>query len=554
MAQAVRATGTAGLPGGRTLYVVIFLHAFVEFAVWITVLVVAYERGGAAAAGLAVAAQLLPAALSAPVVTAAGDRFDRRIVLVAGLSALALASGALALSLAADLPLAVVYLFAAVFTVALGSTPGTIASLLVHHARSPRELTDCNIGISLGRAAGSLVGPVVTALLLAIAEPWAVAALCAAACTLAASMVLRRLPADDREASTLRIGTVLADSVQGIRYAAVTPAARRIVGFLALVGLLLGALDVIFVAVAFDQLGRGGSTAAVLNAAFAFGAVLIAVVASRRAPRTLTASIVTGTLLLTLPLLVLGGLELALPVVLLIGVLGAGNGLVEIGSLTLLQRSCDEALTSRVFGVHDSALLVALALGGAAAGQFIGEQVSAQGLAVVGLAAAAVLATFATTLRSVERGTTPASPDIVAALEHVAFLQPLPLPTVERLAESAERRTVGPGTTIVRQGDPGDEFFVLLHGEVTIDVDDASIPRAAPTSFGEVALLHDVARTATVTATTECRLAVIGRTPFHDALRRSVTSQHSAMAVAAQFLRSTDGDRSDDVPAVDTEE
>jgi MFS family permease len=545
MTQPVRPPDTAGLPGGRTLYIVIVLHAFVELAVWITVLVVAFDRGGAAATGLAVAVQLLPAALLAPIVTAAGDRFDRRVVLVVGLGALALASAGLAIALAADLPLAVVYLFAAVFTIALGSTPGTVASLVVHHARSPRQLTDCNIGISLGRAAGSLVGPVATAILLAIVEPWAIAALCAATCASAAATAARRLPADDRPPSTIGIRSVLADSAQGIRYAVVTPAARRLIGFVALVGLLLGAFDVMFVAVAFDQLDRGGSTAAILNAVFAFGAVFVAIVASRRMPRTLTTATVAGTLLMTLPLLVLGGPDRVLPVAILIGVLGAGNGLVEIGSLTMLQRSCDEALTSRIFGLRDSALLVALSIGGAAAGQLIGDEVSARGLALVGLVAAAVLALVATSLRSVERGTTPASPDVVAALGHVAFLQPLPLPTVERLAAGADRRTVDAGVTIVRQGDPGDEFFVLLHGEVTIEVEGAPSVRAiAPASFGEVALLHDVARTATVSAATECRLAVIGRGPFLDALRRSTTGHQSALATAAQYRRAAGDDRS----------
>lgn len=545
MTQRAQAIGSPSLPGGRTLYVVTFLHSFVELAVWITVLVVAFDRGGASAAGLAVAVQLLPAAVSAPIVTAAGDRFDRRAVLVAGLGALALTSAGLTIALAADLPLAVIYLFASVFTIALGSTPGTVASLVVHHARSPRELTDCNVGISLGRASGSLVGPLATAVLLAIGEPWVVTGISSATCALTAAMIVRRVPADDRAASSIGIRTVLADSVAGIHYAAVTPAARRIIGFVALVGLLLGAFDVVFVAVAFDQLDRGGSAAAVLNAAFAIGAVSVAIAVSRRMPRTLTAMTVVGTVLMTLPLLVLGEPNRLLPVALLIGVLGAGNALVEIGSQTLLQRSCNEALTSRVFGIHDSALLVAWSIGGAAAGLLISDELSPSGLAVVGVVAATVLATVAISLRSVERGTTPVSPDVVAALQQVAFLRLLPLPTVERLAAGVERRTVSPGTTIVEQGDPGHEFFVLLRGEVTISVDDTPVERAnAPASFGEVALLHDGARTATVSATTECALAVIDRGPFLDALRRSATGHRSAMATAARYRRNAGNDRS----------
>lgn len=540
-----QAIDSRSLPGGRSLYLVIFVHAFVELAVWITVLVVAFDRGGASATGLAVAVQLLPAAVSAPVVTAAGDRFDRRAVLAVGLGALALASGGLTIALAADLPLAVVYLFASIFTIALGSTPGTVASLVVHHARSPRELTDWNIGISLWRAAGSLVGPVATAALLAIGEPWVLTAISTTACAFAAVVVVRRLPEDDRAPTAINLRTVLTDSRIGIGYAARTQAARRIIGFLALCGLLLGAFEVVFVAVAFDQLGRGGSAAAVLNAAFAIGAVLVALVVSRRMPRTLTTLTVAGTMLLTLPLLVLGEPSRLLPVALLISLLGAGNALIEIGSNTLLQRSCHEALTSRVFGVQDSALLVAWSVGGAGAGLLIGDEVSSRGLAVVGVVAAVILTAVATSLRSIERRTTPASPDVVVALQRVEFLRPLPLPTVERLAAGVERRTVPPGTTIVEQGTPGHEFFVLLQGEVIISVDDTPVERTcAPASFGEVALLHDGARTATVSATTECVLAVVGRGPFLDALRRSATGHRSAMATAARYRRSTGDDSS----------
>ena len=141
------------------------------------------------------------------------------------------------------------------------------------------------------------------------------------------------------------------------------------------------------------------------------------------------------------------------------------------------------------------------------------------------------------------------SPDTVAALRHVAFLNPLPLPTIERLAAGLERRTVRPGVPIVEQGSPGHEFFVLLDGEVEISVDDVPVDRtSAPSSFGEVALLHDGARTATVSAATECTLAVIRRGPFLDALRRSTAGHRSAMATAARYRRDVGEDRSATIP------
>jgi MFS family permease len=123
-------------------------------------------------------------------VSAAGDGFPRHLVLSVGFALLAISAIAIAAALALDLGLGVVYACAALFTVALGSTPGAVASLLVHHARSPVELMQWNIRQSFMRAGGSLIGPAIQA----------------------------RLPHDDRMTSTVRLRTILTDSFEGIRY------------------------------------------------------------------------------------------------------------------------------------------------------------------------------------------------------------------------------------------------------------------------------------------------------------------------------------------------
>ena len=125
-----------------------------------------------------------------------------------------------------------------------------------------------------------------------------------------------------------------------------------------------------------------------------------------------------------------------------------------------------------------------------------------------------------------------------AALRAVPFLQPLTLPTLERLAGGLDIRTVRAGSTIIRQGEPGEEFFVLLDGTATVSVDGELVDRlATSSSFGEIALLHDEPRAATVDAATPCELAVIARQPFLDALRRSVTGHRAALTVAARHRR-----------------
>lgn len=525
------------LPGGRSLFGITFVHSMTEFSAWITVLVVAFDHGGASETGLAVAIQLVPAALLAPVVAAAGDRFPRHLVLSVGFAILAMTAGGMALALASDLGRAKVYACAAVFSVALVSTPGAVASLLVRHARTPVELVRWNIGQSFMRAGGTLVGPVITAVLLAVTEPSVVFTAIAFACAATAIVVQTRLPNDDRSRSTVRLGSILADSLEGVRYVAVTRNPRRVVGFVGVTGLLLGAFDVIFVAVAFEQLDGGGSASAALTASFAAGALVAAMAASRRLGWQLTSLAMIGALLLSIPLTVLGELDHLVPAMALVALLGAGNALIEITAHTLLQRTCDETMTSRAFGVLGSVLFIATAVGAGIIGIVLDATDLATVLVVLGSAAAVLLVALSTGLRRTERDSAvTADPEILDALCCVSFLEPLPLPTLERLASGAERRNASVGECLIAEGEHGMEFFVLLEGAAEISIGGRIAERVeAPSSFGEVALVHDSMRTATVTTTRPSRLAVIERGAFLDAIRQTTTSNEIALDVTRRY-------------------
>jgi hypothetical protein len=398
-------TSTADDRDLRRLYGLAFLHSVVEFSIWITVLVVAFDRGGATSAGTAVAVQLLPAALLAPIVTAAGDRFPRQIVLAVSFAVLAATSAGLAVALVAD----------------LGSPawstrrrrcspshsaphPSTIASLVVYHAASMSLLTQANAALTSSVAAGSLVGPLVAAAVFSMAPAWVVAAASAGLCAATSALIAWRQPVDDRapSATTTSARDVLADAIGGIRYVLATPGLRWTVGVIALAGLVLGGLDIVFVAVAFEQLGGGGDTTG----------VLAATVRRRHARRCggrgqapsgdaddhehrrRTAA--------DDPLMALGGPRHLAPVLALVVVIGIGKALFEIATRTMLQRTCAETHISRAFGALDSADLVATSLGAVLAGAFIADR--DLGLALLGLGAgsAVVLTAAAASLRRVE--------------------------------------------------------------------------------------------------------------------------------------------------------
>jgi MFS family permease len=534
-------TTEATPPVVRGLQAIGFVFSIAEVTAWITVLVVAFDRGGAGATGLAVVVQLVPTSLLAPVVTAAGDRFPRHLVLTVGFAVLATSATGIAISLASSADLWIVLLLAATYTVALESTPATVASLLVRHARTPMQLMQWNVAQSSAQTMGSLLGPLLTSALLVVAGPSWVFAMLAVTCAFTAAAIALRLPSDDRTASATGLRTVLRASAAGIVYAATTPGPRRVIAFIAAAGFLIGSFDVFFVAVAFDELGRGGSTAAMLSAGFAAGGLTAAAVTRRRSTWGLPTATAAGALLLSLPLIPLGQVGHLATALVLVALLGAGNALVEICGYTMLQRSSSESMISRVFGILRSWYFLAASVGAAIAGFLVTHNDLSSSFAWVGGIFAVILSIGAVALRRVATRSVDVDAAALAPLRTVEFLDRLPLPTLEELAIRLQVRQVDAGCAVITEGDEGDEFFVLVEGAVEISTKNVIVDTvAAPCSFGEVALLHECVRTATVTTTQPSRLLVIERSDFLDAVGRTTTSRSMALDVAERFRTPND--------------
>ena len=108
---------------------------------------------------------------------------------------------------------------------------------------------------------------------------------------------------------------------------------------------------------------------------------------------------------------------------------------------------------------------------------------------------------------------------------------------MELLASQLEALTVPAGTEVIRQGDPGDNFYVIESGRMRVTVDGAPAGELGPgDSFGEIALLRNVPRTATVVAEAESRLRVLAREEFLDAVTGHAPSARAADAVVGARL------------------
>jgi hypothetical protein len=216
--------------------------------------------------------------------------------------------------------------------------------------------------------------------------------------------------------------------------------------------------------------------------------------------------------------------------------MGVGFALVETALLTLTQRLAADDVLGRVFGVEETIDVVGLGLGSVLAAGLV----AVLGVGGAIIAAGAVLPVVAVLIvRRVSRWEAGARvPERAFGLvRSLAIFAPLPVAALENLALRLTERRYGAGERIVSQGDAGDSFFVIADGEVAVEVDGVFRRRQRPGDFfGEIALLHDVPRTASVTAVGPVNALVIGREHFLAGVGAHARSAGAAEAIARDRL------------------
>jgi hypothetical protein len=122
-------------------------------------------------------------------------------------------------------------------------------------------------------------------------------------------------------------------------------------------------------------------------------------------------------------------------------------------------------------------------------------------------------------------------------LRAIPMFAPLPAPTLESLAASLARVQVGAGETVFRQGDAGDRFYIVDSGEVEIEIDGREANVLGPgESFGEIALLRDIPRTATARARKATQLFALERDAFLGAVTGHAASSEAAEGIVVARL------------------
>jgi MFS family permease len=487
-----------------------------SWALMIVLAVYAYDVGGAAAVGVAALVRLLPAAFAAPVTSLVADRGSRRDVMVHATLWRAGCLALIATAVAADAPFGVVLALAAVFTIATTAIKPALGALLPQLARSPEQLAASNAVLTAIDNAGFLIGAVAGGSLIAATSAELAFAVTAAVCLLA-GFLIHRIPHDPRPAhrEPLPGARVVAEARSGLDTVAGEPRLRLIVGFLAATTFVEGAIDVLIVVAALELLDVGAGGVGWLNAAWgvgglAGGAVALAVLRRGRLALGLTIGcVLAGVSLALIAVEPRAGFAFAMLLV-----LGVGYAWIEVAGLTLMQRLVSDEVLARVFGVVESTYVASTGLGGLAAPLLVMLFGVEGALLAVGLALPALaLATWPLLARFEATTTVPQRQ--FALLRSLPLFAPLALATVENLASKLIPVPVAAGEEVIRQGEHGDRFYVIAEGRVAVDCDGEPRRVEGPGEFfGEIALLRDMPRTATVQATEPGLLYALERDTF----------------------------------------
>jgi MFS family permease len=531
----------AGDRATRRAVVALGAYRLAEFGPWVAILVYAFRRGGATETGLVSFGILVPTALFAPSAGPLIDRFGATRVLGAAYVTQGVAMAATAAALLAGAPSALVYSLATLTAMLLTVTHPAHAVASTALARTTRQLVALNAVTGWVLSVGLVAAPALAGALLAVSSPGAVYAAGAGCLALAAGLVLPLVrlvpPLPDVE------GDGFAAAVrrlhEGGRALVQADAPREVVVVLAATFVMVGAFDVIAVALALGPLALGGSGAGYLIAAHGAGAVggaaasLGLIGRGRLVPVLIAAAAVAGV--------AFGALALATSLVLafvVAGVVGVSRSLLEVTGQTLLQRVTSTELLARVFAFKEGLAMAAWGIGSALVPFFGALGGLRAALLLAGAVTPAVIVMRLRPLLLADAAATVATV-AVALLRSLPLFRPLPVTALEGVAATTTELSVPAGQVVVREGDVGDRYYAIADGEVEVTRRGMSVARLARgEGFGEIALLRGGVRTATVSALTDARFLVVEREPFLVAVTGHGPTHTRAVEITAERLPS----------------
>jgi MFS family permease len=509
-----------------------------EWAHFVALGVFAYEQGGATAVGLAGLVRLMPAAVVAPFAASLGDRFRRERFLLA----MALVgSVALGGSAAASFANAEFLVFALAALVGLASTliRPTLQALLPSLARTPDELIASNGATSTIESLGTLLGPLLAGVLVSLADVGLVFAMSAGSFLLAAALLsrVRVEGGTDLTAAAAAEGGTRRVLAAGFRTIARAPRPRLVAALIVAQTFVRGCLNVLIVVAAFRVLHAGGEAVGYMTAAIGVGGLIGALGAMTLSGRRLALAFGLALVAWGAPIALIAPRPSLAAAIFLLAVVGAANSIEDVAGFTLLQRIVPDEILTRVLGI-----VWALAMGGVALGS-IAAPALVEGIgprpAFVVVGSILPLLALVTYRRLVELDRAAAPAPELELIERVPMFAPLSIAAKERVAASLVPLSVHAGDLVIRAGDAGDCFYIVRDGELDISAEGLHTTAHRADYFGEVALLRDIPRTATVTAIVDTELYALQRNHFLAAVTGVAAAHAAGHAVTEKRLAYT---------------
>ena len=507
-----------------------------EWTHFVALGVFAYNTGGASAVGIAGLVRMLPAALVAPFAATLGDRFRReRFLVVVSLTGSAALGGSAAAYFVSRSEL-IVFALAAVVGVTSTIFRPALQATLPSLARTPQELIASNGATSTFESLGTLLGPLVAGILVTVADV-GVVFLVAAAALLVAAGLLQRVQVEGRIQATApeempRPRELLAG---GFRAVVSEPRTRLLVFLTTAQSFVRGALNVLIVVGAFRVLGAGAGAVGYLTAAVGVGGLVGAFGALSLKGRQLAVPFGVSLIFWGLPIALIPAWPRVAVAFLLLAVVGAANSVEDVAVFTLLQRVIPDDVLTRVLGIVWGLAMGAIAIGSVAATGIVALVGSRAAFVVVGAILPLTTLIVWRQLVRIDREMLPPA-DELAIVEGVPMFAPLSIAAKEHMAARLVEVPVSAGEVVIRTGEAGDRFYMVADG--ALEVTNGVHARARRGDFfGELALLRDIPRTATVIATTRSRLYALERDDFLAAVTGHSGVRAAGEAVVEQRLR-----------------
>lgn len=515
-----------------------------DWAYSTAIVVWAYDAGGAHAVGTWIGIRFVLGALTAPLGALLADRWPRKrlMILTDGARAALVAAAAVLVALE-TVPLLV---FVLATGASLLSSPFMIAqrALLPGLARTPSELTAANGVHSTIDSLASFAGPALAAGMLVVLDVPAVLWVNVVTFLWSMALVARVEGVTRAEPVARQAADVPDEPAQG--FLKETLAGFALIGRdralllatvqISLQTVVMGASAVFLVVMADDLLDTGAAGLGYLNTVIGIGSVLGGFVAIARASKEkLGRDMVLGVVLWSAPLLLVTLWPTPLACFVAVALIGLANPLVDVNVDTIFQRLTPDDMLGRVFGAMESCLIATAALGALVMPWLLDATGLRTSLAVIAVPVAILaIAGLPAMMRLDSRLAAPAGLDLLHGID---LFTPLDPATTDQLARALEEARYPAGGVLVREGEASDRFFVIESGRVEVTQGDRVLrTEARGEYFGEIGLLRDVPRTATVTALEETVVRTLGREDFLSAVSGHRDSRTAAESVVRRRL------------------